>query len=419
MDASQKFAWASLHLLLLSGPILGFASKGFAPLLAIAGTLALISIMLKPTTLKTIEWHSFWPVVPFIVFVFLSLFWSIAPAPYVSFGILLSVIIFTAALWHIFGLLPAASQAIYRDRLSFVLLLGVLCAIAVGSYPHTFPNLPSILRDVSSQTALGNIELLRQGNRSLSLMTIFLFLLVGFYGRHFPILSAAFLFITAYLTYISNSQTAFLGMLAGLSILVLVSIKKTRRRKIFIATFAIGLVLSPLIFIKSHQNNWVQAYAPKTIIQKASGEYRQWIYYVYANEAIAHPFFGHGFEASHNFSPSNLSEYVQEAQERKIYMAVRIANRNGTVQAHAHNFPLQIVFEFGYVGVLLFVMTLWQLNKLELSELGRPFQGAALGATFALLMFAHSLWQSWLLASLGFVFFYTGVLYRKSDARNP
>ena len=51
----------------------------------------------------------------------------------------------------------------------------------------------------------------------------------------------------------------------------------------FCAT-AIGLLFSPIVFLKSFENNLVQNYAPTIIKQKASGEYREWMYYTYANE---------------------------------------------------------------------------------------------------------------------------------------
>ena len=63
------------------------------------------------------------------------------------------------------------------------------------------------------------------------------------------------------------------------------------------------------MFLKSFENNFVQNYAPLIIKQKASGEYREWIYYTYANEALSRPFLGHGLKSTKNFSPENLNNY--------------------------------------------------------------------------------------------------------------
>ena len=59
-----------------------------------------------------------------------------------------------------------------------------------------------------------------------------------------------------------------------------------------------GLLTSPIIFLKSFEHKWVANYGPQLIQQKASGEYREWIYFVYAKETLTRPFFGHGFEAT-------------------------------------------------------------------------------------------------------------------------
>ena len=49
---SQKISQAALYFLLLVGPILGLATKGFAPLMAIAGSMALIAVLMRPEKIK-------------------------------------------------------------------------------------------------------------------------------------------------------------------------------------------------------------------------------------------------------------------------------------------------------------------------------------------------------------------------------
>ena len=45
---SETISRTALHCLILAGPILGLATKGFAPLLTISGSLALIATSYKP-----------------------------------------------------------------------------------------------------------------------------------------------------------------------------------------------------------------------------------------------------------------------------------------------------------------------------------------------------------------------------------
>ena len=85
---------------------------------------------------------------------------------------------------------------------------------------------------------------------------------------------------------------------------------------------------------------------------------------------------------------------------------------NNRVVAHAHNFPLQIIFEFGYLGALLFLMALWWLLNSNFTNCNRHVKAATLASVFGLLLFAYSFWQSWIVASLGFLYFLMNILYR-------
>ena len=144
-------------------------------------------------------------------------------------------------------------------------------------------------------------------------------------------------------------------------------------------------------------------------MQKASGGHREWIYYTYANEALSRPLIGHGLKSTKNFSPNNPDLYIKHAEDRRVRAA------SLTKLAHAHNFPLQIIFEFGYLGAILFLGAFWWLLNLRFDKPSRATLAATLAAICGLLLFAYSFWQSWLLASLGFLYFYIGILYRRED----
>ena len=151
----------------------------------------------------------------------------------------------------------------------------------------------------------------------------------------------------------------------------------------------------------------MQNYAPQIVKQKASGEYREWIYYAYAFEAIP-SLPGPRPEVDANFSPENLNNYKKLARERNVPYSL----------VHAHNLPLQIIFEFGYLGAILFLAAFWSLLNLRFDNAGRATHAATLAAICGLLLFSYSFWQSWLLASLGFLYFYASILYRREDQDN-
>lgn len=404
-EVAKRFQRAGLFLLLLAGPILGFASKGFAPLMAVAGAFALIGLMLDPQKLKSIDLRPYWPVAPFLIFALLSILWSSATNPLRSYGVLISVLIFTFGLWQAFNLQPDTQKISYRKYLAASTLFGVMASIIVGSYPEFFPQLERILRDASNRTEFGNIELLRQGNRSLSLMPVFLLLTAGFFWQNHKLSCLAVGVAALYVTTISHSQTALLGMIVGLGSVCFFYLVRKNGKRIAFLLFATGLVISPVAFEQSFEKDWVKNYVPEFVQKKASGQLREYYYFVYAKESGLKPLFGHGFEASQQFSPDGLDAYKSRNKTNNLRI------RRMTAFPHAHNFPLQIIFEFGYVGAALFLFAIWRALNFKLSANKAPVIGGALGATIALIMFAYSIWQSWLLASLGFILFYMLVLY--------
>ena len=171
----------ALYLLLLAGPILGVATKGFAPLLAISGSMAFIAILAQPEKLKKIELRNFIFALPFLFFMGLSLLWSQAENSGRSYFILILVIIFTACLRITFKGLQLIQQDRFKHLLSISLLFGIIISISIGSYPLFWPELSALTREFSNQMPFANIELVRQSNRSLSLIPVFLFPLAGFY----------------------------------------------------------------------------------------------------------------------------------------------------------------------------------------------------------------------------------------------
>lgn len=412
-DVSQKLGNSALYILFLAGPILGLATKGFAPLIALSGILAISSLLMKPSLLIKIDWKRVAPALPFLFFAGLSLLWTDAEGGSRSFLVFISVIIFTFSLIFVFSETSEEWKKKYRKYLSFSLLIGVLASLGIGTYPIVWPELVNISEQFSSQTDLGNIELLRQSNRSLSMTPAILFLLAGFYWKQARwlviVLFSGALFVIAN----SNSQTAFLALIGGGAAIPFTYFFKYSRRKLILAVTTIGLLTSPIIFLKSFEHKWVERYAPEMVQKKASGEYRQWIYFVFAKEISSNPFLGHGFKSTHNTQLENLDTYIDLAQQRKIISAINNATKNGTVAAHAHNFPLQIIFELGYIGALLFLGFLWALLNIRFAAQGRAPRAAAFAALIGLLLFAFSIWQSWLLACAGFILFYMIVLYGK------
>ena len=408
---SQKLIIAGLYVLILAGPLLGFAAKGFAPMLAIAGTIALVGLLIEKERLKSVDWKIYWPIAPFLVYAYLSCFWSIGTGAFTSFTVMLSVLVFTFSLWQAFLTLPEEKQAAFKSRLSISLLFGIVCALAVGSYPLTYPELPSLTEKWSRNVDFGNLQLIRQGNRSLSLMPVFLVLFAGFFWKKSKLLVIVLFGTAFFVTYHSNSQTALLGMLMAVFFFIAAYFPTKKKRYWLLAAAIIGTIFSPYVFSKSFKNEWVEKYAPKIVTKKASGRDRQFIYYVFAEDLFERPIFGHGVKSSHSYRPDKFDDYFKLASERKLSSSHSLMRRNGDIHAHPHNFPLQILFEFGYLGVSLLFLALSSIKNLAYAPDHKPIISAALGASISLMLFAHSFWQSWLLAAVGFAFIYSQILY--------
>ena len=95
---SEKIGRAALYFLLLVGPVLGTATKGFAPLMAISGSMASIAVLMQPEKFKQVELRKFIFALPFLFFMGLSLLWSQAENAGSSYIVLILVVLFTASL---------------------------------------------------------------------------------------------------------------------------------------------------------------------------------------------------------------------------------------------------------------------------------------------------------------------------------
>ena len=149
--------------------------------MAIAGSMALIAVLMRPEKLKQIELSKFKFAFPFLFFMGLSLLWSKAENGSSSYLVLLLLVAFTECLRIAYESLPLDEQDKFKHLLNISLIFGIVVSISVGSYPHVWPELPALTEEFSKQFKLLNIELLRQSNRSLSLIPVFLFPLAGFY----------------------------------------------------------------------------------------------------------------------------------------------------------------------------------------------------------------------------------------------
>ena len=390
----------SLSLMLLSGPLLALAVRGFAPLLALAGLAGLIAMLasflehrrrFQPAALR----HHALPLLAF-GYILLSALWGVSDRAADTAFRLLATSGFGAAIIWGFAQLPDDKKQIWTMRRLVSMAGGIALALLIGPYNVYWPDLPELLED--------HFELLRQVNSALSLLPIFLFLLgLAWHAKSTKLIYGA-LGVALLVTAVSESQTSLLSMLLGLTAFALAKISRHLGRRLVFAALTICTLCAPPIFIAAYENNWIEKYAPNIVTERGAGEIRQWLYFVYAKEAVSRPLFGHGLNGTKYFAPQNLESYAKPVLNKpKVSTFATAALESGVVAAHAHNIFLQLIFEFGYLGALLILATIWQgFKRLDaaLDDAAGVWMWGAIGAALGTLMFGFTLWHSWLMAAI-------------------
>jgi O-antigen ligase len=407
------FSRLSLSLLLLSGPFLLLSVRGFAPMLVLSGICAVLAQISQGREIHAINasdtiskrvWQPNAIPLTTLAFLVASAFWGISERAGETAFRLLLVLAFMVAIPAMFQRLDTQIQQKWAHYLTLSMSFGVISSLIIGPYNLYWPELGELLSDY--------LELLRQVNASLAILPVFLFLLLAQIQTARPfwrfggigLILALALVVTA----VSKSQTSLWSMLLGLSALGLASLSIRLCRNIIFVAILAATLLAPFVFTAAYEQKWVERFTPSLIQQQASGQTRSFLYYVFSQESLKRPVFGHGINASKYFVPETLDDYVRLTHDRpKAAKKVRQWQKNGGFASHAHNIFLQIIFEVGYLGALLVLATIWQfLRRLEahtVATQGAPLIWGSVGAGLGSLMFGYTIWHSWLMAALAFM----------------
>jgi O-antigen ligase len=389
----------ALFVLLLSGPLLAFSVRGFAPMLAIAGLTAIVALFTKRPNWNSEKFKPYLLPIATLGFVLISSLWSISERGFDTALRLTLVICFTLALITLLDGLSPEEKRLWKKRLSLSISIGIVFATLIGPYNIYWPDLPNVVANY--------FDLLRQVNNALTILPAFLFILLAAQPIKSRALLTTVLVIIGGITLVSESQTSFLALLLGLISFVLAKISVRLCRHIIFVSLALCTLMSPFIFSAAYDNQWVETHAPKIVTERGAGEIRQWIYHVYAKESLQKPLFGHGLNASKYFKPENIESYAVSASDRPgLRGYTQGAAEKGSVASHPHNLFLQLIFEFGYLGALFILATIWQAfaRVANYPDAQRtPYFWAAIAATMATVLFGLTLWHSWLMAAVGYL----------------
>lgn len=394
---------ASFPILLLSGPVLALATKGFTVILAIAGVAAIIALSFHRPSQRA-NWRDLSAVL-MAAFAYMlgSAFWGISERAFDTIARLVLVVSFTYAVIAVFKNLSDDQKTRWASGLRWSLGIGIFAAAIIGPYNVYWPGAADLLH--------AHFELIRQVNNSLTILPAFLFIFLGSWqgARHW--LQALIIAAICGVTFVSESQTSFLAMLLALIAFGLAKISLPLCRHLIFASLAVCTLASPVIFNAAYQGKWVANFAPQIVTERASGELREWIYYVYAEETTNRPLFGHGINGTKNFKPADLKAYIALTKDDPPLQTIaRTSTQSGAVAAHAHNLFLQLIFEFGYVGTLLILAAVWRILAWldeHVDTYQAPYYWAAIAASLAPVLFGVTLWHSWFMTAFGCLVIFT------------
>jgi len=376
--------------------VVGFAPKGTTLFIFWAGIFGMIKMLRNRCLPKVLKTVVLYPLCALLLLALLSFFWSEQPYLTEKYSSRFLII------W-LFAL--AATACI--DQMAPEKARHILCCLAIGclsglaiaslfSMAYFFQHV--VGTQVSPELTFQQADLARQIAKSLCLAVVLLFALAPFVRQYLGKFFYPFLVLFVPVIVISDSQSAFLSLLLGSIFYVLAQRNPILTGIIFI----IGLAFSFLMVLPLADLNYRHKHKmePPTgeqssVLQSVSYDSRSGIYKFFADKSMDKPVLGHGFFAGRIYKPDPWPAFLHPVLQDYLT---------------PHNLQLQILFDLGYVGALLFIMLVGMLLHHGLNTLpavSKPALMASAAAFVGATAFNFLLWQPWMLsffASLCLIF---------------
>lgn len=366
--------------------------------ITLLGILVLASPRLPAASRHFFQDNTFRAIAAFLSLLLIGLSWSANPANgFLTIGALAALSFGSLACYNL--ILSETKPNIVRmaEGLWFGLLAGLIyltwdLVAHRGSYSHLS------LKILQKYIKLGEIEV----TRSITPVTLLLgpALLAVMAGVRNPwqtIVSAILVALASLVVVVSPHETSKLGLVAWMAVWSLATWSVTWAHWAVVASwFSACLLVVPFAMsayaLELQKSKQVQETAQARIV----------IWHEYAAHVAEAPLLGHGFNMSSviRLEVPGVAELPYVAQNRKAP-----ANIKPFRAGHPHNVYLQVWFEFGALGAVLFFMigltVIQRVRELE------PRQMPAIYATFmaaiAILFSSYGLWQFWFLGLFAFV----------------
>jgi O-antigen ligase len=273
-------------------------------------------------------------------------------------------------------------------------ILGVVAGILLLCFEYLFNGIIANLIRPITQAKSTRTFILSDLDRGCALLSVISWAMLAIFlqSRKY-LLAITYYFLVLYLLHISDSLASFLAfMIGGLVFLISrLSMTSSLLRMVFLRFFIIsivcGSILMPIISYKMQPLDIIKiakSYLPD------SAKHRLFIWHFVAQKIVDKPILGYGFGSSRNF-PVKENEMIQ--YKGWVW---------SPFPAHPHNNIIQIVFETGLIGLLLFLLLVYKnlllvdMKKNDtIRENCKPIYYACFTNYYIIGMISYSIWQTW------------------------
>jgi O-antigen ligase len=186
-------------------------------------------------------------------------------------------------------------------------------------------------------------------DRGCALLSLSSWVIIGIlikYKKH--LLAVIFYISVLYLLSISDSLASFLGFIVGGLAFCICKLLTVKLLRFISSALVLGSLVMPILAYNINPRAISDQYVD---VLPISNIHRIFIWHFVTNKAIDKPIFGWGFGTSRKFKINN-NEMVQ-------YKSHFLS----PLPLHPHNNILQIWFETGFVGLVLFLLLIYKYSK--------------------------------------------------------
>lgn len=383
---TQKYPWLWPLLLSPLGLIIPLAPRSGSLFVMLLGVAGIAHCIRRRPSFRWLLTPPVYAMGAFLSYLFLTSFWSTVPERSVEQAFRLTLLtLFGLAGFSMLRSLNDTQKQRVTECLIPALIVGIVtgCIYGLLQYTGVYIRILTDFLGLSDELSIFYAENRLHVAKTMLLTNFAFFAILPWLWNEHKIgaLLAYALFFTV--CWHSDSQAAFVTCLAGGLIFLALQISFKNAAKIIF----VGIVASFIIVIPITQSIFMQtlnANLRKTAISaNASADQRIKIYQLFGRMSLEKPLLGHGLMAGVKYDGDLNDTKLQE-----IHLGIRTP----------HNIHLQIIFDLGFAGAALFLMSfIWPVWRwYSLDNYGQAFAALfAVNLVLAGSLFNFVIWRSW------------------------